>query len=257
MRDTFIFETGAATHPGLVREINEDSLVARPEAGLWAVADGMGGHHAGDVASALIAEQLQDVAPDEAMDARVDAALQSLQRANAALCRLADERGGLVGSTVAVLVAGDDGYACLWSGDSRIYRIDQDGIAQLTRDHTVVEDLVESGALTPEEARSFPGRNVITRAVGASGTLAVDVSRGPLHAGDAFVLCSDGLTGHVTDAEIRSCVSGRSCQQACDALVAATLAGGASDNVTVVVVRAHAREMTLVRPGPARSDLWE
>jgi protein phosphatase len=257
MRDAFIFETGAASHPGLVREINEDSYVSRPEAGLWAVADGMGGHDAGDVASQMVAERLREVSGTDALEPRIEAARRSLEQANAALRRMADERGAVIGSTVAALVAGDEGYACLWSGDSRVYRVDRAGIAQLTRDHTVVEDLVESGALTPDEARSFPGRNVITRAVGASGSLAVDMARGPLQAGDVFVLCSDGLTGHVSDEEIRSCVAGRSCQQACDALIAATLADGASDNVTVIVVRAHAREMTLVRPGPARSDIWE
>jgi protein phosphatase len=257
MRDAFIFETGAASHPGLVREINEDSFVTRPEAGLWAVADGMGGHDAGDVASQMVAARLREVAADGALESRIEAARRSLDQANDALCRMAEERGAVIGSTVVALVAGDDGYACLWSGDSRIYRVDSAGIVQLTRDHTVVEDLVESGALTPDEARTFPGRNVITRAVGASTMLAVDMARGTLSEGDAFVLCSDGLTGHLSDAEIRSCVAGRSCQQASDALVAATLADGASDNVTVVVVRAHAREMTLVRPGPARSDIWE
>jgi protein phosphatase len=154
----------------------------------------------------------------------------------------------VVGATVAVLLAFDGYYACVWSGDSRIYVVRAGSITQLSHDHTQVQELVAGGVITPEEARHWPDRNVVTRAVGVYDQLELEVTSGPIEPGDSFIICSDGLTNHVADDEILRCVSANLSQQACDRLIALTLERGAADNVTVIVVR-H-------RPGdqPAAAD---
>lgn len=232
------FESGAATHAGLVRERNEDSYLLAPEMGVWAVADGMGGHEAGALASSTVIAELKSIgsavsAPD--LLARFE---DRVLRANARLDQIAGQQGGvLMGSTIAVVLVYETFYAAAWSGDSRIYRIRNDSIAQLSRDHTEAQDLFEKGLLSREDARSYPRRNVITRAIGVDMTPEVELEHGVLEPGDTFVLCSDGLTGHVADQEIIGAVAADEPQQACDALIALTLERGASDNVTVVVVR--------------------
>jgi protein phosphatase len=240
------YETGAATHPGLVRAQNEDRFFVQPQIGVWAVADGMGGHEAGDVASGAVVDSLQSIGrPASAPDllARLE---DRLLRANSHVREIADQRGGAVmGSTVVVLLIYERFYACLWSGDSRIYRVRGGEIHQLSRDHTELQELLDSGALTQEQAENWPRRNVITRAVGVHDDPEIEIDQGVLEPGDVFVLCSDGLTGHVSDAEILSLTTAADAQAACDALVKLTLERGATDNVTVVVVR--------YRPGePAR-----
>jgi serine/threonine protein phosphatase PrpC len=232
------FESGAATHAGLVRERNEDSYLVAPEMGVWAVADGMGGHEAGALASSTVIAELKSIgsavsAPD--LLARFE---DRVLRANARLDQIAGQQDGvLIGSTVAVVLVYETFYAAAWSGDSRIYRIRNGSIAQLSRDHTEAQDLIEKGLLSREDARSYPRRNVITRAIGVDTNPEVELEHGVLEPGDTFVLCSDGLTGHVADQEIIGAVVADEPQQACDALIALTLERGASDNVTVVVVR--------------------
>jgi protein phosphatase len=167
--------------------------------------------------------------------------------ANSRLLEIAEERGGIViGSTVAVLLTFNFHYACVWSGDSRIYLIRGGEITQVSRDHTQVQELVEEGVLTPEEARTFPGRNVITRAIGVSVEPELELSQGALRQGDTFVICSDGLTGHVSDAEILAHAGRGRAQAAAEALVALTLERGALDNVTVIIARYQPRGSTIV-----------
>ena len=232
------FESGAATHVGMVREHNEDSYLVQPDMGIWAVADGMGGHEAGALASSTVIAELESIgsavsAPD--LLARFE---DRVLRANARLNQIAAERGGvLMGSTVAVILIYESFYAGVWSGDSRIYRIRNGSISQLSRDHTEAQELIERGVLRREDAPSYPRRNVITRAIGVNNDPELELEHGTLEPGDTFVLCSDGLTGHVDDQEIMKCVSENDAQAACDALVALTLDRGAADNVTVVVVR--------------------
>jgi protein phosphatase len=235
------FATGVASHPGLVRQQNEDGYLALPESGVWAVADGMGGHVAGKFASSTVIKSLVSIGtPVSASDllARFE---DRVLLANNYLKEVARERGhSVIGATVAALLAFDSYYACVWLGDSRVYLVRGGRISQLSRDHTEVQELVEKGVLSREEARAFPGRNVVTRAIGVFDAAELELDHGVLQDGDCFVVCSDGLTTHVEDEEIRGIAMGRDAQDACDELVALALKRGGTDNVTVVVVQCRA-----------------
>jgi len=231
------FETGTATHAGNVRARNEDSLLARPETGLWAVADGMGGHDAGDVASATVINALKSVRhPQSAADLLAQCE-REITSANSVLIDIGGRHGGLVGTTVAVLLVHGTHFACVWAGDSRIYLLRDRAIAPCTRDHSEAQELVAQGRLTPSEARTWPHRNAITRAIGVREKAELEISNGILKRGDVFVLCTDGLTNHVEDHEILAIAAANAPQHACDALIDLTLSRGASDNVTVVAMR--------------------
>ncbi|MCO5093528.1 protein phosphatase 2C domain-containing protein [Bosea sp. (in: a-proteobacteria)] len=231
------FETGCISHTGKVRKANEDNFLLRPEIGLWAVADGMGGHENGALASATVVAALEAV---EAAGSAPDllAMLEgSVLKANAELRAEIDRRGATMGATLVCLLIHRRHFACLWSGDSRVYLIRGGRIVQVSRDHTEVQDMVDRGLLTPEEAKRSPRRHVITHAIGAHETPELDLENGEIADGDAFLLCSDGLTEHVVESEILAAVEAGGAQAACDALLALTLERGARDNVTVVVVR--------------------
>lgn len=231
------FETGAATHVGRVRSRNEDSYLVHPKAGIWAVADGMGGHHAGDIASQTIIAALRSIGPPASAAELLASCQQQVAEANDRLRRLGREQGGIVGATLALLLAYEGFYACIWSGDSRIYLVRADEIRQLSRDHTEVQDMVAGGIITAEQAKTWPGRNVITRAIGVYDEPGLEITSDPLQPGDLFVICSDGLTNHVEDNEILHCVNTNLSQQACDRLLQMALDRGGSDNVTIVVAR--------------------
>ena len=236
--DFFSFETGQATDVGRVREVNEDSFLSRPDSGLWVVADGMGGHAAGDFASQTIVHELFSIGvPGSAEDLRMRF-MERLSRANDAILAHAAEldRGSIGATVVALLVHGTD-YACIWSGDSRIYRLRDGRLEQQTRDHTEVRALVDAGSITQEEAVNWPRRNVITRAIGVFETPECEMVTDSLKLGDTFLLCSDGLTEHLSDAEIADFLAHHDAQGACDRMIAETLARGARDNVTVIVMR--------------------
>jgi protein phosphatase len=232
------YESGAATHAGKVRSHNEDNFVVLPDLGVWAVADGMGGHEAGALASFTLVEALKSIgasasAPD--LLARLE---DRILRANGQLRQFAQEKGpgAVVGSTLAALLVFDTHYAVVWSGDSRVYLVRNGSIQQLSRDHNEAQELVDKGILRAEEAASWPRRNVITRAVGVTDLPEVDIEHGALAPGDRFVICSDGLTTHVKDGEILDQVRMSGAQAACDGLVALALERGGTDNVTVLVI---------------------
>lgn len=237
----FALETGKASHQGLVRPRNEDRYFVNPRLGVWAVADGIGGHEGGDIASEAIARGLATVgfavsAPD--LLARVR---DRLTRVHADLRLSAREREiEVMGATVVALLIFERFYACVWSGDSRAYLIRQDRIVQVSRDHTEVQDLVDRGILDPREARGWAGNNAITRAVGVHDVLELAIEHGELSPDDVFVLCSDGLTAHVGDDEILALATRHPAQAACEALVQRALDRGGHDNVTVVIVRCRA-----------------
>ena len=225
-------EAGAATHVGRVRAQNEDNYLVATRRGLWAVADGMGGHEAGEIASRAVVEELAAIAIPASASELLANCEQHIVNANSQLKKIGDERGAVIGTTVAVLLIFDGHYAAVWSGDSRIYRVRKHRIEQISVDHTEVQELISEGRLTAEEARAWPRRNVITRAIGVS-----EIKGGALAPGDIFVICSDGLTAHVEDREILALASAHPPQKACDLLVDLTLDRGAVDNVTVVAVR--------------------
>jgi serine/threonine protein phosphatase PrpC len=230
------FDTGSTTHVGMVRERNEDSFIARPDVGIWAVADGMGGHNAGDLASTMVIGALRSIEPAHSAAELLARCEEHVVQANSALTEIGRQRGGVVGTTLAALLIYDMHFACVWSGDSRIYLVRDGAIALQSRDHTLVEEMVAGGQLSAAEARNSPRRNIITRAIGVNDNPELEIKDGTLRVGDAFVLCSDGLTTHVGDDEILREVIAAPPQCACDALIDLTLSRGAADNVTVVVV---------------------
>ena len=233
------FECVSRTHPGLKRKVNEDSILVRTERGLWAVADGMGGHEAGDVASSSVVEALSIVPPNANLQRFANDAMTALQNVNHQLIQLARQgtHPRTIGSTVVSLVISGDQFACLWAGDSRAYRVREGEIAQLTRDHSLVQDLIDAGMLAPADAEGHPNANVVTRAVGATEELNVDVSTGDTREGDLFILASDGLTRVVNDDLIYGELTSKPMEQAADQLVDMVLERGAPDNVSFVIVR--------------------
>jgi protein phosphatase len=227
--------TGFDTHVGCVRSLNEDALVAEPEAGLWVVADGVGGEAAGDLASRTAVAEIQAaVAAGNALKRAVRNAHKAILEA----CEAGRGRAGM-GTTVVALRLREDAYEVAWVGDSRAYLYRAGALRQLTRDHSLVQDLVDQGMITASEARHHPRRNIITRALGGRAKAALDVDgvSGQARAGDVFLLCSDGLNGELEDACIRATLQDTtSPSRAAAALVQAALTAGGRDNVTAVVV---------------------
>jgi serine/threonine protein phosphatase PrpC len=224
---------------GKVRQINEDAFLDRPEAGLWAVADGMGGHDAGNFASTLIIDRLATIAFPDDLGNTVDLVQKTLKEVNQELLDEAHSRGnaGTIGSTLVVLLAHDGHCACLWAGDSRVYRLRHGILQALTRDHSLVEDLVEQGLLLRRDAECHPDANVITRAVGAMEYLDVDVQFDEVRTGDRYLLCSDGLYKELSTREIGNAMQfGSDCKAISRDLLQNALDRGARDNVTVVLV---------------------
>jgi serine/threonine protein phosphatase PrpC len=231
------FDVSGVTHTGRVRERNEDACLLRSDTGLWAVADGMGGHEAGDLASRILVEALDEIGhPEGALDLLEQCKTQIL-RANRQIMDLSRaRRGATMGTTAAVLLVRDKHFACIWAGDSRVYLVGRGAIRRLSCDHTEVEELVAAGALSREDAESWPN-NVITRAVGVEEDLELEIVTGSIEPGDVFVICSDGLTKHLHDDEIRHYAADRNARAACQILLELALERGGSDNVTVVVIR--------------------
>ena len=226
----------AISHVGAVRKNNEDAYLHRPDLGLWVVADGMGGHAAGDVASQTVVECLTQMPANGTLSAMVDAVEDRLLEANRRLLALAvNQHQRTIGSTAVALLARGNYAACLWAGDSRAYRVRGKRVERMTQDHAMVEDLVSSGLMSRDEAVSHPQANRITRAIGAMPGLFVDVEIFALEPDDIYVLCSDGLYKELTDAEIGKTLNGN--EQSVDALINLALERRARDNVTVIAVR--------------------
>jgi serine/threonine protein phosphatase PrpC len=237
MSSAFPFRSAALTDVGLKRKINEDSVVDRPEIGLWAVADGMGGHGGGDVASQRVAKALADIAPPDSAAGFLDAFEASMVEAHDDLRELAKREGRkVVGSTLAALLIYDSHFACVWCGDSRVYMLRAGALTQVSHDHSEVQELIDRGTLNKREAKSWPRANVVTRAVGATVSLELEIIDRPASTGDRFLICSDGLSAHVEDEEIAAALAGDEPTAICDGLVALTLQRGARDNVSVVVI---------------------
>ena len=231
------FRSWAATHAGSVRRSNEDALVNRPDLGLWAVADGAGGHSDGATASRMIAEALDGVSAGlGALDLLADVRARILGVHAQLRQRVEGAGGALTASTVVVLLARDEHFACLWAGDSRAYLLRQSELRRVTRDHSLVQALVDSGALAEDEAESHPQANVITRAVGADEeALELEKVTEPLLPGDRFLLCSDGLFKALPEGEA-AVLLGSDETATAEHLLLAALARRARDNVTAVIV---------------------
>jgi type VI secretion system protein ImpM len=226
------YHSAALTDVGLVRQINEDALVERPEVGIWAVADGLGGHSDGEVASRMVCDALADFTPQSDFDATVDAACARLQQVNQHLFRSASDPLSTrhSASTVVVLLVRGAESAVLWAGDSRAYRWREGELDQLTRDHSLAEEHANKG-------RSES--NAVTRAVGVEPELMIDRRQDEVRPGDRFLLCSDGLTRTVPVDGLRTWMGHEDLRAAVDGLVRAALDAGAPDNVSVVVAEAR------------------
>lgn len=227
---------GARTDVGYTREHNEDSLLVQPP--LYAVCDGMGGHEAGEVASEIAVKELRAHAPAEP-DA--DALGRAVDEANLAIIRAVSEGIGRegMGTTCTAAMLDGDHLAIAQCGDSRAYLLHEGALQQLTRDHSLVADLIERGEIQPEEARTHPWRSYITRALGLDPRIHADLYELAVQAGDRLMLCSDGLYSMIDDAEIcRIMMSKPDPQDAANALTDAALAAGGNDNVSVIVVDA-------------------
>jgi serine/threonine protein phosphatase PrpC len=228
----------AITDVGKVRKHNEDSLLDKPEIGLWAVADGMGGHESGDVASQMIVKSLGKIHQGITLDRYIDDIEDRLIKVNERLIAKAREsaKNVTIGSTVVGMLAYDDLCTFFWAGDSRLYRLRNGSLVQLTTDHSQVEIYIEQGLISRQEAATHPHGNMITRAVGAAEDLYVDFDIQRMQSCDRYMLCSDGLNKHLEDKEFEEILAVGSAEEACKALTELTLERGAGDNVTTIVI---------------------
>lgn len=237
------WESFGMSDPGKLRQVNEDAYAVNNPSRLWVVADGMGGHSAGDVASQSIASAFRELETTEKLSetaTRIEDTLVELNRRFQAMANSGGQ-GVTIGSTVVVCAFRQDWMLVAWVGDSRIYRLRDGTLHQLTQDHSQVEELIARGLLLRENAESHPAANVVTRAIGAADEVYVDLDYCDARPGDRFLLCSDGLTKEVRLPDIRRTLAeDASTEHICKELIRATLAADARDNVTVVVARAHA-----------------
>jgi serine/threonine-protein phosphatase Stp1 len=229
-------QDASLSHAGKVRAVNEDSVFANPRDGLWAVADGMGGHANGQWASQAIVAALAERPLEGDFDARARVASDALHLANSRIWEQGRSLGQSMGSTVTALLLQDGRFAVFWAGDSRCYLLRGGVFYRLTTDHSQVQELVTAGRLTAEEAESHPMAHVLSRAVGVQPSLELEAVADEAAPGDVFLLCSDGLSRLASDAELAAMLGGKSPHTAAEQLVGLSLERGAPDNVSVVVV---------------------
>ncbi|MEE1947551.1 MULTISPECIES: PP2C family protein-serine/threonine phosphatase [Pseudomonadaceae] len=232
---------------GRVRGHNEDAVLCLPELGLWAVADGMGGHECGEVASALALDTLrQSVVAGSGLESSIHAAHQAI------LAAVQEEDGRRMGSTVVAVRFVDADYEVAWIGDSRAYRISLDGIERLTRDHSWVQAMIDAGELSLAEARQHPRRNIVTQCLG-QGEQELEVGRvqGSLAPGELLLLCSDGLTGELTDEQIQEvCAGAATLDELVDELIGLANRLGGKDNISCIVLGRSMAESTEIDARP-------
>ncbi len=227
------------TNTGRVRQVNEDAFLDQGDIGFWLVADGMGGHARGDVASRLIIEAFEGLERPATLDEFAAEVRDRLKRAHRAVkqesSRLGTKR--IMGSTVVALLVFKRQWLCLWAGDSRAYLLRDGQFMQITKDHSVAQELVDLGKLRKEEMDVHPYANHITRAVGANPILVLDERSAELRDGDTILLCSDGLNKEVAESEITAVIESYDHEQATQELIELSLEHGGRDNVTVALIR--------------------
>ena len=235
MAKAWVLTSDYRTDTGNVRRHNEDACITRDPDGIWVVADGMGGHHAGDVASKSIVDAVREMHSHEELPALMDQLEDTITKV------MARAKRTTIGSTVVGMAHRGDYVVCFWAGDSRVYRIRGKKMEEITQDHDMIQDLVESGVCTEEEAKKHPQAERVTRAVGGGDDFYLDMEIFELQKKDLFILCSDGLYKELTTEEIleisKNC---KALEEIPDALVEAALARRGRDNVTVVAVEATA-----------------
>ncbi|PTQ70111.1 Stp1/IreP family PP2C-type Ser/Thr phosphatase [Pseudomonas sp. GV071] len=219
---------------GQVRTHNEDAVLCCPALNLWAVADGMGGHQRGEVASALALDTLLEaVHQGELLE-------HAVHSANAAIIEAGeqDPDSAGMGTTLVAVRFTNAQFELAWVGDSRAYRVSGQGIEQVSRDHSLVQELIDAGELSPDEARNHPRRNVVTRCLGQPElSLEVSVVSGTLAPGELLLLCSDGLSGEVRDEQIQQrCASAATLDELVEQLIASANEAGGRDNISCIVI---------------------
>ncbi|WP_068377831.1 PP2C family protein-serine/threonine phosphatase [Paraglaciecola hydrolytica] len=234
----------ADTDIGAIRKINEDDFLNAPQIGLWCVADGMGGHQKGDLASSMIVDRLAEFNLPGNFPLTPNLVKEGLIEVNSSLLSIAAQSAPktVIGSTVAVLLFDHSHAHCVWAGDSRIYRFRQNKLTRLTKDHSQIEEMLEAGLLSAEDAEHHPASNVITRAVGANSRLDLDVSSIARRQGDIYLLCSDGLNKIMPDDEIANILRTSPLSEAVEVFIGTALQRKVRDNVTVVLVADYAAQ---------------
>lgn len=227
----------ARTHRGNVRAVNEDSVLALPDVGVWLVSDGMGGHQGGQFSSQTVADSVAMLVPDTSGGLHAGDVVKAINSAHDIIKREAERIGvQVMGATVVALVLTDDRYVGLWSGDSRLYRFRGNVLDMLSTDHSAVADLVLAGTMTWDEADVSPFSNQITQAVGVGDDPGLEAVEGAVQSGDRFLLCSDGLTKYANSETVREVMADASIERVGEKLLGIALDGGGDDNISVVVV---------------------
>ncbi|MCQ4288330.1 serine/threonine-protein phosphatase [Pseudomonas stutzeri] len=236
----YSWRSAARTDKGKVRARNEDAFLDLPEQGLWVVADGMGGHQNGALASRLIVEQLAEL-PEGSLAERLVSLRRCLHELNRRLGQeltvTAERPDPVIGSTVVALLMEGERAACVWAGDSRCYLWRSSRLYQLSRDHSLLRQLIDEQNLSPQEAARHPAAHALTRAVGASEQLELDILEFDVHPGDTLLLCSDGLYQSLSPDALSAALNSPSPGLALQRLFDQALNGPARDNLSAVVVR--------------------
>ena len=232
------------THTGLVRDRNEDSFGCLPQQNLWIVADGMGGHEAGDFASQTIVEQAAKFTQQKTLADSILLLEENLLHSNSIIREKSQKLGKkfIIGSTVICLYIWQNQAFVLWAGDSRVYLYRQQNLQRLTEDHSFVEELVKMGKLDQQQAEAHPASNVVLNAVGIEDNLIIDMEFYEIEDGDLFIVCSDGLFKDLSEDDINHILNqnnDKSLEELNQLLIDASLEAGGNDNCTVVLVRAQ------------------
>ena len=243
------------TNTGQIRKINQDAYANIPDKQLWAVADGMGGHKSGELASQAIVSALNGLETAKNIGVTVKRIYFELEKVNQSLLEMAYNSSDdeIIGSTAVILIARDRHCVYLWSGDSRIYLFRNGHLEQISHDHSNLNMLLESG-VSPEEAETYPYAQSITHAIGAETSLYLDSQMQEVKYNDIFLLCSDGLNKEVTDAEIENMLKTVSIEQLVPRLIELTLQRGARDNVTIVLAKAIRAESSTLKESSATEE---
>ena len=236
--DTLLISSNGLTDIGNKRLHNEDAFFCSNEKNLWCVADGVGGHNAGDFASQSLVDALSTFNPEDNIEDSVDTLEYLINQTNNMLVEKAAsiDESAVIGSTMALLVAHGNKGALLWAGDSRVYRIRANEIEQLTHDHSLINDMIKSGDLHPDDLDAYPESNKITRAVGFIKSLTLDHRNLSILPGDRYILCSDGLTKYLDDQEILSTSISDTVASSNQKLLQKALDAGGTDNVTTITI---------------------
>jgi len=242
MRRAIKWSAFSKSDVGCVREVNEDATLSRTEIGLWAVADGMGGYEAGDIASGMVVDALSEIEDEIAFNTFIDSVEDKLLEVNKHIQEYASVMcdNKIMGSTVVSLVIRGRLGACLWAGDSRLYRYRNGELQQLSQDHSQVEELIQQGFLKREDAINHPETNVITRAIGACEEVFIALNVFSTQIGDTYLLCSDGLYNSITDDNLVEFLSLNNAEESTSKLLSIALENNASDNVSLIIIRGEA-----------------